>query len=332
MSRTICEMALREKVAVLSTDAMRDERFSSRESVILQGLRSVMSAPMIFQNRPLGIISVDNRDLSSAFSKQDLETLTIIANLAATAIHNAQMVRDHVRMEVTRQNFARFLPPALVRQVTEQGRELRLGGQKAEVTVLFTDIRAFTSMCASRPAEEIVNLLNVYFHELTECVFRHQGTLDKYLGDGILAVFGCPEPHADHSARAARAAVEMRDILTTHDLLRRQIGVGIALHRGEVIHGFVGSRQRIQYTVVGDTVNTASRLCGQAKAGQILISRAVLDTAGEYLETRPLAPVALEGKTEPLPCYEIVGLSDKGKAFRADVTPWRGETERHPTN
>ena len=310
MSRTIMHTVLRQGVAILSTNAMNDDRFGHEDSIIFQGIRSVMSAPMIYQGRPLGIISVDNRDMASVFAKRDLETLSIIANLAATAIHNAQMVEQHVRMEMTRQNFERFLPPALARQVIDEGRELRLGGERAEITILFIDIRSFTSFCADKPPEEVVHLLNVFFHEMTECVFLHRGTLDKYMGDAVLAVFGCPEPYAEHSLQAARAAIHMRDVLTSHPMLSTTIEAGISLHRGEAIHGFVGSEQRIQYTVIGDSVNIASRLCDLARGNQILLSQQVVDAEPGRLQTRRLADVTLQGKNEPMACYELVALED----------------------
>ena len=318
MSRTICEQVLRDKVAVLSTNAMADARFSGHESIVLRGIRSVMSAPMVFHDETLGIISVDNSGLANAFSKKDLETLSTIASLGATAIHNANMVKQHVRMEMTRESFARFLPPALVRQVTEEGRELRLGGEQADVTVLFADIRSFTPICANRPPQEVVHLLNTFFHELTEVIFRHRGTLDKYIGDCIMAIFGCPEPYPHHSLRAARAALDMRRVLTTHPLLSKEIRVGIGLHRGLVIHGFVGSKQRMQYTAVGDTVNIAARLCDAAEGGQIIISPSVHYFERDYLATKSLGPLDLQGVKERLVCHELLDLTESGRTYN----PW----------
>jgi adenylate cyclase len=309
MSRSIINVALRERVAVLSTDATRDQRFSTEDSVILQGIRSVMSAPMMFKDEPLGIISVDNRDMINAFAREDLETLSIIANLAATAIHNARMVHERIKAETTRQNFERFLPPSLVREFVDEGRELKLGGEKANVTVLFADIRNFTPLCEARPAEEIVRLLNIYFQELTACIFRNGGTLDKYVGDSVLAVFGCPDPYPEHTLRAARTALEMAHVLATHPILSREVKAGIALHRGDAIHGFVGSEQRMQYTVIGDTVNTASRLCDGAAGNQVVVSQSVVDAEGPRLRFRPVSPSVVQGKTEPLKRYELIGVS-----------------------
>ncbi len=310
MSRTICRMVLEEKVAVLSTNAMQDSRFSKEESIIYQGIRSVMSAPIVYKKTPLGIISVDSRDRDSVFSKQDLNTLSIIASLAATAIHNAQMVERQIRIERTRQNFERFLPPSLARRIAEEGREPQLGGERADVTVLFCDIRSFTSICEDMAPEAVVQLLNCFFREMTECVFRHQGTLDKYMGDAVLAVFGCPEVYEHHSFFAAQAALSMRTALREHPQLSRQIRAGISLHRGPAIHGFVGVQERMQYTVIGATVNIASRLCDIAKGNQILISKSVYDTAPERLIVKELEPVLLEGTTEMTHQYELVGIRD----------------------
>lgn len=314
MSRTILETVMRERVAVLSTDAMRDHRFSGGESIIMQGIRAVMSAPMLFQDEILGVICIDSRSLTNAFSRRDLETFSVIANLAAMSIRNAQMVEERVQAETTRQNFARFLPPTLVKQITEEGRELQLGGQSIDVTILYSDIRSFTPMCEKRPPEEIVNILNTCFQEWTECIFRHGGTLDKYIGDAVLAVFGSPDPYPDHPLRAARAALEIRESMRNHPELFELIRTGTGLHRGDVIHGLIGSTTSMQYTVIGDTVNTAARMSKVAGSNQVVLSKSVQDSVGEMLLTKPLPPAVVQGKAEPIECYELLAVTPEDAA------------------
>lgn len=319
MSRSILKQVLKERVAILSTDAMQDQRFAKEESIILQGIRSMMSAPMLLQDSTLGIISVDSSSMANAFSRRDIETLSIIANLAALAIRNAEMVRERVQAETTRRTFSRFLPPALMKQITEEGRELCLGGETAEVTILFADIRNFTAMCERKTPDDVVSILNACFHEWTECIFHNGGTLDKYIGDAVLAVFGSPEPYPDHTLRAARAALEIRDSIFKYETLREEIKVGTALHRGFVIHGFVGSESRMQYTVIGDTVNTAARLCKVAAGNQVVVTRSILEAEGPRLITRALPSVVVPGKTESIDIYDLIGVV--GEATDANRTP-----------
>ena len=213
-----------------------------------------------------------------------------------------------------RSAFGRYLSPELARLVSERPEMLRLGGDKRRLTVLFSDIRSFTSISERLTPEGLVELLNVYLGEMTDVVFEHQGTLDKYIGDAIMAVWGAPVPHDDHAARACRAAVDMQDRLRVLDATfdekgwpRLEIGVGV--HTGEMVVGNMGSARRLSYTVIGDNVNIASRLEGLTKhyRARILASEDAVAEARGAVVVRELDRVRVKGKAAPVGIFEVLG-------------------------
>jgi len=213
------------------------------------------------------------------------------------------------RQRVT-QLFSRFLDPRVVKGLVEKGEtDAALSGQKREITVLFSDIQGFTSLSERKSAPEIVDLLNRYFSLQVEVIFRHEGTLDKYIGDAIMAFWGAPTDQPDHACRALACAREMEQTLKR---FKQDIGadgeqfdIGIGLHSGEAVVGFIGSPERRQdYTVIGDTVNTASRIEGATRGrGRILVSAAVRAACDQYTFTDHGA-VKLKGKEEPVHLFE----------------------------
>jgi len=182
-----------------------------------------------------------------------------------TGVTVENFLRTELERRQTKALFGRYVSPAVVEDLLRKGDRIELGGVKQEVTVLFSDIRGFTAFSEGKPPEAIVARLNEYFTAMTEIVFRRQGTLDKYLGDGLMAVFGAPAPSENHAAQAVAAAVEMLDRL---EELNKQwqekgevnIGIGIGINSGSVVVGNIGSPERMDYTVIGEEVNLASRL------------------------------------------------------------------------
>jgi adenylate cyclase len=214
------------------------------------------------------------------------------------------------RQRVT-QLFARFLDPRVVRGLVEKGEtDAALSGQKRHITVLFSDIQGFTSLAERKSAQEIVDLLNRYFSLQVEVIFRHQGTLDKYIGDAIMAFWGAPTDQPDHARRALECAREMEQTLLR---FREELGpdgehfdIGIGLHSGEAVVGFIGSPEHRQdYTVIGDTVNTASRIEGATRGRcRILVSAAVCEAGGASCRFTDRGLVALKGKEDRVQLYE----------------------------
>lgn len=192
-------------------------------------------------------------------------------------------------------------------------RHLRLGGDTREVTVFFADIRGFTAFAERQPASEVLHTLNQIFNALTGVVFKHQGTLDKYIGDELMAFFGAPVTTGHDVLNALRAALEMQTVFlqACSDIgnpALQELGLGIGLHCGEVAVGNVGSERVMSYTVIGDVVNTARRLQQEAVGGQVLISESVYQAAAALLDAERLEARSLSGKSEPIVIYSVRGM------------------------
>ncbi|HTQ80463.1 MAG TPA: adenylate/guanylate cyclase domain-containing protein, partial [Thermoanaerobaculia bacterium] len=194
--------------------------------------------------------------------------------------------------------------------IAAQEGEIRLGGSKRQAVVMFADIRGFTALSERLSPDEIASLLNEYFTEMVEIVFEHGGALDKFMGDAMMAIWGAPLNRADDPDRAVRAAVAMQRELEPLNRLWRERGkptlaVGIGLHAGEVFAGNIGSDRRLEYTVLGDAVNTASRLCAEAGAGDILIGEALYEALEAPPRVAPLQPLQLKGKAQAVAVYRV---------------------------
>ncbi len=297
--------------AIVSEDAGEDSRFAG-QSIVLQQVRSAMCAPLVgSEGRALGVIYVDCLFTRHRFTEDDLGFLIAFGGIAAVAIENSQF-SERIRKEaLTRSNFERFFTPGLAARIANNPDAIKLGGDKRTVSVLFSDIRGFTAMSETMNPSDMAKLLSEYFTEMVECVFRHGGTLDKFIGDAVMAQWGAPLAEPDDPDRAMRAAIDMmRELETLNARWRAEgrptLAIGIGLNCGEAFAGNIGSERRLEYTVIGDTVNTASRLCGAAAAGEILLSeqfRAALKDA-PALQSHP--PMELKGKSHPLPVFSVV--------------------------
>jgi len=283
-------------VAILSDNAAEDERFKGK-SIMLQSVRSAMGAPLLTSTGVgLGIIYVDNLTATHAFKEDDLDFLIAFAGVASVAIENGQLAEGLRREALTRANFQRYFSPDLAKQVADHGEEIKLGGQKRDVVILFSDIRGFTSMSETMDPDDVALLMREYFTEMVEIIFRHGGTLDKFIGDAIMALWGAPFATEDDADKAMRAAIDMQRKLVElnehwSQTGKKPIKIGIGINFGNVFAGNIGSEQRLEYTVLGDAVNTASRLCSNAGKDQIMIS--------ESLHKRLKFPPAVEAR-EPL--------------------------------
>jgi|YNPNPStandDraft_1061719.scaffolds.fasta_scaffold02366_6 PAS domain S-box-containing protein len=215
------------------------------------------------------------------------------------------------RLEAHYQMFRRILPPAVVEQLPSDPTELRLGGQRQEITSLFADIRGFTGFSRQQMPEKLVEILNRYLEVGGEAVLSEEGTLDKILGDCVVALFNAPLRQEQHTLRAVRAALKIREgVARLHEQLppsyRLYYGVGINV--GEAIVGFIGTEQQMNYTAIGSSVNLASRLQSVAAPGQILLSQTAYERVKDYVEARLLPPLEAKGFSEPLVAYELLGL------------------------
>jgi adenylate cyclase len=310
VSRTITRKVMREKVALLSQDAKTDEQFLGADSIVLQGIRSTICAPLITESNVHGVVYADRLDPFSNFSPDDLELISAVAAQMAVTVEAVKAHRRLAREEVARANYSRFLPEHVVRQLLENPDSFRLGGVNQIITVLFSDIRGFTAISENEKPERVVGLLNRYFSAMSEIIFANGGTLDKYIGDNIMAIFGAPNATPDDAKNALKTAVEMQKRVTSlnSELEEQgfpQIAVGIGLHTGEATIGYIGSQQRSEYTAIGDTVNLASRLESVAEGGQILISEATAQSGGDLFTLENREPIMIKNRLQPVNLFEV---------------------------
>jgi len=310
IGRTITRKVMKDRVALLSQDAASDEQFAGVDSIVSQGVRSTICAPLVAETRVHGALYADRLDPFAAFKPDDLELISAVAAQTAIAVENARAHERLAREEVARANYSRFLPEYVVKQMLENPESFKLGGVSQTITILFADIRGFTRISEHAPPEKIVNLLNRYFSAMTDIIFAHGGTLDKYLGDGLMALFGAPTATPDDASNALNAAVAMqRRLLGINTELRdegfSEIGVGMGLHTGEVIVGYIGSDRRSEYTAIGDTVNTSSRLESNARGGEILISDATAKAAHSRYRLNPREAIMVKNREQPVKLWEV---------------------------
>jgi adenylate cyclase len=282
----------------------------------MQGIRSTMTVPLLHHDELLGIMHLDSMIATNAFVEKDLQIFGGIAGQAAVAIHNSQLAREIEQEAKTRAQFQRLLSPNLVDQVVQGKLQLEKGGALSEVTLLFSDIRGFTSMSESRAPQEIVRMLNEYFELMVDVIFKYEGTLDKFVGDEIIALFGAPVAMENAEVKAVQCALDMLQVLSEFNRVRvaegqNEIKIGIGINTGMVVTGAIGSSRALQYTAIGDAMNTTARLCGVAQSGQIILSEATFKKVQGQIAAVPLPPVRLKGKTDELRIYNAVGTRDR---------------------
>ncbi len=310
ISRTITQKVMREKVALLSQDIKKDEEFSGAESIVAQGVRSTICAPLITDSNVHGVVYADRLDPFSAFTQDDLELISTVAAQTALAVETIKAHKKLAREEVARANYSRFMPDYVVKELLERPDSFKLGGVNETVTLLFADIRGFTAFSEEQNPDRVVGLLNSYFSAMSEIIFEQGGTLDKYIGDGIMAIFGAPSASPNDADNAVKTAIAMQKrLLTLNKELKAEgypeISIGIGLHTGVATIGYIGSEQRSEYTAIGDTVNLASRLESNAKGGQILISEATGKACSEVFQIRKCEPLQVKNRVQPVSLFEV---------------------------
>ncbi len=310
ISRTITQKVMREKVALLSQDAKTDEMFKGVESIVTQGVRSTICAPLITESNVHGVIYADRLDPFSAFSSDDLELISAVAAQTAVTVETVKAHKRLAKEEVARANYSRFMPEYVVKQLLENPDSFKLGGINQTITVLFADIRGFTALSETENPEKVVGLLNRFFSAMSDIIFANGGTLDKYTGDGLMAIFGAPTATSEDAKNALKTAVMMQKRLESlNQELEAEgfnrINVGIGLNTGVATVGYIGSEQRSEYTAIGDTVNTAARLEQNARGGQILISEATAKASGEILNLVPQEPLVVKNRLQPVSLFEV---------------------------
>jgi adenylate cyclase len=301
---------MRDRVAILAKDARYDSRLDASSSIQAMNIRSFMCAPLWNRNEVIGVLYCDN-PRSKQFTEDDLEVFTALCNYAAVAIEQARLSQQLVDETKRRERLQRYHSPAVVSRIIH-GNEVDSGPNATErdVTVMFCDLVGFTAMCEALPPAQSAALLNAFLTRMTDVIFEHEGTLDKFLGDALLAVFGAPFEQPEHPRRAVEAALGMRRALV--EMNARQEGpkleMRIAIHTGIALTGDIGSPRRREFTVLGDVVNTASRIEDEiTKPGEIVISGATYERIKKQVRVRPLGAKTLRGRTTPSEFYAVEG-------------------------
>jgi adenylate cyclase len=282
ISRSICQRVFDEKVAIQTADAQKDERFFGEHSILIKGIRSAMGVPLWDENKVVGVLYAD-AELSSYHwviqGEEELSFFSALANIVACSVQRWLLAEKLKSEEVIRQRLERYHSPAVVQQLIAMGASIdgRLPPTESEISILFADLVGFTALSERLKPSQIAELLNKLFEEMLQEVFCFGGTLDKYIGDCIMAFFGAPEPQADHPERAVSAAIGMLNRLqklNNNNFWQEPLQLRIAINSGKAVVGDVGSFQRVDYTALGGTINLASRMESICPPSECVISEA----------------------------------------------------------
>ena len=311
ISSTAVRTAIEQRAIIASHDVTEDKVFSISDSISVQGIGSLACAPLAGHEEVYGVLYVDRRLGPEPFSETDQQMLSVVAAQAAVAVEAARAREREAREAEARLVFARFMPEHLIKELAENPDEYHLGGVNRRLSVMFCDVRGFSRIAHGMKPEHVVEMLNTLFTELAAEIMGHQGTLNKYLGDGLMALFGAPVDTGENAANAVRAAIAMQrslrrvnEILVTRDLPTLSIGIGI--NTGEATVGVVGAEMRSEYTAIGSTVNVAARVESLTKAGQILVTQATADELGNQFKLEGPSEAEVKNIPEPVRVYLVL--------------------------
>jgi adenylate cyclase len=292
ISMNLAEQAMKQREAFIWSAPDQGEAtplLDLTPSIILKQIKSAMYAPLLWKNEVLGVVCVDNGEINAPFSHDDLQLLQAVAHQAAIAVSNLQLQESLQRETKVLTNYLKLVGPQLAERMKKHRGRIRPGGEFHDATILFSDIRGFTNLSATMSPEDVTDMLEEYFNQLVPIIFKYHGTIDKFVGDAILAIFGSPDEDKDQHIHAIRAAIEMQAAMFEINQRRAAAGkhtgeLGIGIHCGEVIHGFIGAAERMEFTVIGDAVNRASRYCDGAPGREILISPEIYQMVWNLIE------------------------------------------------
>ncbi|MCX6874275.1 MAG: FHA domain-containing protein [Verrucomicrobia bacterium] len=272
-------------------------------SETMRGAQTGMYAPLLWNGVPVGVIAVDSPTHDAAFSEENLRLMMAVGHYASMAVANYQLQQDLQTNARLLETLLCSFSPKIRNILLERAKRGHLspGGEKSEVTILFGDIRGFTTKCARMDAVDVSEMLNDYFADLVDAIFRFDGTIDKFVGDAVVAIFGSPEVDLQQHEHAVRAGLAMQDaakMVTQRRTARHKevCEIGIGIHCGVVLHGFIGAADRLDFTVIGDAVNRASRLSDGAKGGDVLISPEVFRRVFNTVKTEQVSVTTKHGE------------------------------------
>ncbi|MDA1012819.1 MAG: FHA domain-containing protein [Planctomycetota bacterium] len=310
LSQTVTGEAVDGKNCVLVKDARRDN-YAHAASLQEQQVRSAMCAPLYRNGNVTGLLYLDTLEEDSCFTESELEILAAMALFTAVGLEQILLRERLQKEERDRERLSRYSSPAVVERILSFAGSGKIEPEEREISILFADLSGFTAMSEKMTATEVATFLNGIFERLTQAIFDEGGTVDKFIGDAIMAIFGAPLTQADHAIRAVRAALQMQEALDKYNFelfgtykIRMRVGV----NSGPAVAGDIGSLQRRDYTVIGDTVNVASRLeSSVALPHQVVIGPKTYEMVQDSIECMALDPVRVKGKELPLQPYLVLG-------------------------
>jgi adenylate cyclase len=312
ISQTISSWVLRERVAVITSDARHDPRFQRGESILAYHIRSAMCVPLWSETDTLGVIYLDNLFEAHAFTEEELELVTAVANQVAIGMRHIRLSEQLRDEAIIRANLAGYHSPDVVEMIlrrSREGRSLAIEVADEVVTVLFCDIVGFTSMSERLGPAEVAELLNTFFDRMTRAIFSFKGSVNKYIGDAIMAIFGAPIPSGNHSELAVRAALLMQqEVVAIQDAMPadRRFRVRVGVNSGRVVVGNIGSTQRMEFTVLGDPVNVAQRLEGICEPGKVYVGEETYLKTRDLFRYGDLGEITVKGKQQQIRVYELL--------------------------
>lgn len=311
ISGSILDLVKAEQQPILIKNSMTDERFISSESVVALSGKSILCVPLVSKRGIQGAFYLE-KNVDNPFTEEDSEFMKNFASAVSVAVENTKLVISIKRERQMRNNMERFVSPNLIDQLTQTG-ELKLDGEKREISVIFADIKNFTAMSEKLNVEDVFSMLNQVFSGIAEIIFEYDGTLDKFIGDCVMAFFGAPVKRDDDPMRAIMVAMKTIDLARKleEELCSKygiKFGFSIGINTGEAIVGNVGSLDRMEYTAIGDTVNLAARLQAAAGFNEVVINESVFAQVREQVECEPLEPFFVKGKEQPVRAYVVKGM------------------------
>ena len=311
ISRTIINTVFEKRVSILSIDTKKDERFQDAESVIIGGIQSVISVPMFYNDNVYGVIYTDRIKSGAMFNENDLEFVTVLSNYISIAVQQSNLQKELEDEKIMRSKLEKYHSPAVINRIIEtKDIENIFDYTKGKATIMFIDIVGFTSLSEKLDPVDIGKFLNRFFAATTEIIFKYKGTLDKYIGDAIMAIYGMPVQYKKHEELALLSAIEIRDKINELNLLKQlpDIKIRIGMATGPVIAGNFGSMKRMEFTVIGQTVNLASRLEEKvAKSGEIIVNKSVYKSCGKEFDIEYIGKKDIVGFSKKIEVYKVLG-------------------------
>lgn len=318
ISRTILKMVAQQQVALMTSNALEDARLLGGKSIAIHGIRSAMCVPLWNRQRVIGAVQVDSPIHIGSFTEEDLDLLTALANFAAVAIERAQLAEKIEEEKKIRSRMERYHSPAVVDEIVKGLISTESEVRSIDISILFADISGFTPMSETKKPEEVAEFLSHFFSCAVESIFAYGGTLDKFIGDAVMAFFGAPLPQDDHADRAVLTGLMLQRMVNEWNVERAKtdlppVMVRVGINSGLAVVGNVGTEKRVDYTVLGSSVNIASRLeSGVAKPGQVVISQNTMDRIMGSFETESLGEFALKGLVQKMPVFAVTGTVGVG--------------------